>query len=66
MVRLASITTEKYISNKIPTDGQMHEAVAALAACGVSPVVRIAANEAWMVKRMVLKAILVLFLSNTV
>jgi len=32
-------------------DGQMHEAVAAIAACGVSPVVRIAANEAWMVKR---------------
>ncbi|OCK80263.1 HpcH/HpaI aldolase/citrate lyase family protein [Lepidopterella palustris CBS 459.81] len=32
-------------------DGQMHEAVAAIASCGVSPVVRIAANEAWMVKR---------------
>ena len=32
-------------------DGQMHEAVAAIAACGVSPVVRIAANESWMVKR---------------
>ncbi|KAF2745216.1 Phosphoenolpyruvate/pyruvate domain-containing protein [Sporormia fimetaria CBS 119925] len=32
-------------------DGQMHEAVAAIAATGVSPVVRIAANEAWMVKR---------------
>ncbi|KKA24960.1 2-dehydro-3-deoxyglucarate aldolase [Rasamsonia emersonii CBS 393.64] len=30
---------------------QMHEAVAAIAACGVSPIVRIAANEAWMVKR---------------
>jgi len=29
----------------------MHEAVAAIAAAGVSPVVRIAANEAWMVKR---------------
>lgn len=29
----------------------MHEAVAAIAACGVSPVVRIAANEGWMVKR---------------
>lgn len=29
----------------------MHEAVAAIAACGVSPIVRIAANEAWMVKR---------------
>ncbi|ORY13470.1 Pyruvate/Phosphoenolpyruvate kinase-like domain-containing protein [Clohesyomyces aquaticus] len=32
-------------------DGQMHEAVAAIAATGVSPIVRIAANEAWMVKR---------------
>ncbi|MCJ1457135.1 hypothetical protein MMC28_007502 [Mycoblastus sanguinarius] len=28
----------------------MHEAVAAIAACGVSPLVRIAANEGWMVK----------------
>lgn len=32
-------------------DGNMHEAVAAIAACGVSPLVRIAANEGWMVKR---------------
>ena len=31
----------------------MHEAVAAIAACGVSPIVRIPANEAWMVKRKV-------------
>ena len=29
----------------------MHEAVAAIASCGVSPLVRIAANESWMVKR---------------
>lgn len=29
----------------------MHEAVAAIAACGASPIVRIAANESWMVKR---------------
>ena len=29
----------------------MHEAVAAIAASGVSPVVRIPANEPWMVKR---------------
>ena len=29
----------------------MHESVAAIAACGVSPLVRIAANEGWMVKR---------------
>ena len=28
----------------------MHEAVATIAACGVSPLVRIAANEGWMVK----------------
>ncbi|KAL1953675.1 hypothetical protein VTO42DRAFT_2386 [Malbranchea cinnamomea] len=32
-------------------DAQMHEAVAAIASLGVSPVVRIAANEGWMVKR---------------
>lgn len=32
-------------------DGAMHEAVAAIAGCGVSPIVRIAANEGWMVKR---------------
>ncbi|CAI6251130.1 unnamed protein product [Periconia digitata] len=31
-------------------DSQMHEAVVAIAATGVSPIVRIAANEAWMVK----------------
>lgn len=33
------------------SDSAMHEAVAAIAACGVSPIVRIAANEGWMVKR---------------
>ncbi|KAI9780192.1 MAG: hypothetical protein M1835_004539 [Candelina submexicana] len=32
-------------------DGAMHECVAAIAGCGVSPIVRIAANEGWMVKR---------------
>ncbi|MCJ1359821.1 MAG: hypothetical protein MMC33_009824 [Icmadophila ericetorum] len=32
-------------------DSAMHEAVAAIAGCGVSPIVRIAANEVWMVKR---------------
>ncbi|KAI9041927.1 4-hydroxy-2-oxo-heptane-1 [Aspergillus affinis] len=31
---------------------QMHEAVAAIAATGTSPIVRIAANEGWMVKNM--------------
>ena len=29
----------------------MHESVAAVASCGVSPIVRIPANEDWMVKR---------------
>lgn len=33
------------------TDAAMHEAVVAIAKEGVSPIVRIAANEAWMVKR---------------
>ncbi|KAF1840726.1 Phosphoenolpyruvate/pyruvate domain-containing protein [Cucurbitaria berberidis CBS 394.84] len=32
-------------------DSQMHEAITAIAKEGVSPLVRIAANEAWMVKR---------------
>ena len=32
-------------------DPDMHEAVAAIASTGVSPIVRIAANEHWMVKR---------------
>lgn len=42
------------VANKVLThylDGAMHEAVAAIASCGVSPVVRVAANEGWMVKR---------------
>ncbi|KAI9759056.1 MAG: hypothetical protein M4579_002645 [Chaenotheca gracillima] len=32
-------------------DSGMHEAVAAIASCGVSPIVRIPSNEGWMVKR---------------
>lgn len=36
---------------RVASDAAMHEAVAAIAACDVSPVVRIAANEGWMVKR---------------
>ena len=32
-------------------DNEMHESVAAVASCGPSPIVRIAANEGWMVKR---------------
>jgi 4-hydroxy-2-oxoheptanedioate aldolase len=34
-------------------DAAMHDAVGAIAACGVSPIVRIAASEGWMVKSMV-------------
>lgn len=37
-------------------DNAMHEAVATIAACGVSPLVRIAANEGWMVKRRTCRA----------
>jgi hypothetical protein len=33
------------------SDSEMHEAVTAIALSGVSPLVRIASNEAWMVKR---------------
>lgn len=33
------------------SDSEMHEAVTAIALAGVSPLVRIASNEAWMVKR---------------
>jgi 4-hydroxy-2-oxoheptanedioate aldolase len=50
MVHPRLLTHPKTNTNE-PTDGQMHEAVAAIAATGVSPLVRIAANEAWMVKR---------------
>jgi 4-hydroxy-2-oxoheptanedioate aldolase len=32
-------------------DESMHEAVAAIAACGVSPVVRVAEGQHWMIKR---------------
>jgi len=32
-------------------DSAMHEAVAAIAACGVSPIVRIPDNQGWMAKR---------------
>ena len=32
-------------------DNEMHECVHAVASCGVSPIVRIPANEGWMVKR---------------
>lgn len=37
-------------ANKAP-DGDMHEAVSAIAACGVSPIVRIPDSQPWMVKR---------------
>jgi 4-hydroxy-2-oxoheptanedioate aldolase len=39
------------ISNIRTPDHQMHESVAAIASCGASPLVRIPANEGWMVKR---------------
>jgi len=29
----------------------MHEAVSAIAACGVSPIVRIPDNQGWLIKR---------------
>ena len=32
-------------------DAAMHEAVSAIAACGVSPIVRIPDSQPWMVKR---------------
>ncbi|KAH0360914.1 Phosphoenolpyruvate/pyruvate domain-containing protein, partial [Aureobasidium melanogenum] len=33
------------------SDTAMHESVAAIAACGVSPIVRTVSNEGWMIKR---------------
>lgn len=33
------------------SDDSMHECVAAIAACGVSPVVRVAEGQHWMIKR---------------
>jgi 4-hydroxy-2-oxoheptanedioate aldolase len=47
---LPILTSLNYVSNCC-TDAAMHEAVVAIAKEGVSPIVRIAANEAWMVKR---------------
>jgi len=38
-------------SQLIWTDAAMHEAVPAIAACGVSPLVRLVGTEGWMVKR---------------
>lgn len=35
----------------VSLDGAMHEAVAPIAACGISPIVRIPDNQGWMVKR---------------
>lgn len=32
-------------------DNEMHDSVHAISSCGVSPIVRIPANEGWMVKR---------------
>ncbi len=49
--RLSQIRLRQLCQTKLKLDSNMHEAVAAIAACGVSPLVRIAANEGWMVKR---------------
>ena len=48
------------VISSVGSAAAMHEAVAAVAACGVSPVVRIPANEGWMVKR---KRAMLLYLS---
>ncbi|KAK9656327.1 hypothetical protein HCH54_001004 [Aspergillus fumigatus] len=45
------ITVMAMADGGFAADWQMHEAVAAIAATRVSPIVRIAANEGWMVKR---------------
>lgn len=45
------IHTRLWVEGTDDVDWQMHESVAAVAATGVSPVVRIPANEGWMVKR---------------
>lgn len=39
------------LTSENTTDGAMHEIVPAIAAIGVSPVVRLPGTEAWMVKR---------------
>jgi hypothetical protein len=46
----ASIARLKLTSMSLP-DSEMHESVHAIASCNVSPIVRIPANEGWMVKR---------------
>lgn len=38
-------------NDNAPPDNEMHESVHAIASVGVSPIVRIPANEGWMVKR---------------
>jgi len=42
----------KELGTDLIVDAAMHDSVAAIAACGVSPLVRITGNEGWMVKRM--------------
>ena len=37
--------------NNISADAAMHESVGAIAATGVSPIVRIPDNQGWLVKR---------------
>lgn len=45
------------VDPKTCSDAAMHEAVATISSCGVSPIVRIAANEGWMVKSPALHAL---------
>ena len=53
--RFRDISVPRRLSRGILTktliDAAMHESVAAIAACGVSPIVRIPDNQGWMVKR---------------
>ncbi len=48
--RPRSCTLELWLTHR-PLDNEMHESVHAIASCDVSPIVRIPANEGWMVKR---------------
>lgn len=56
MLDASSQVLPRELTATLYVDAAMHEIVPAIAACGVSPIVRIAANEGWMVKRMLLDA----------
>ena len=51
VIGLLLLRTSADVSTFLITDAQMHESVAAIASCGVSPIVRIPDNQGWMVKR---------------